>query len=111
MVRRFAAVIVENDRPTEELRDQYRRERRQEERRVRGGKYVDDVGVPQLAEKQGPVANLGDDGAEVFDAQGRRKRQWRDGINRDQPRPDPLVALPGIEQSLRLHRLSAQNPE
>ena len=67
MIGRLAAAVVHDDRLAEQLGDQDRRQRREQEREVRRGEDVDDVRPAQLADEQRPVAELGGDRPQVLD--------------------------------------------
>ena len=91
VVRRFAAAVVQHDRPAEQPRDEDGRQRREQERGVRRREDVHDVGARQLAEQQRPVDQLGDDRAQVLDVERLCAATGRQRIDRHQPglrRPD-----------------------
>ena len=58
MIRRLAAAIVHEDGPAEEARNNYRWQRREQERPVRRGENVHDVGAPQLPHQHRQIDEL-----------------------------------------------------
>ena len=80
MVGRLAAAIVQDDGPAEQPRDQNGRERRQQERGIRGREHVDDVGAANLRDERRNIDELVDDRPQVFDRPGESKRSGKRGF-------------------------------
>jgi hypothetical protein len=91
----LAAAVVQDDRAAEGPRDQHRRQRRQQERRVRGREDVNDVGAPQLPDEERQVGELGRDRPGVFDVEGPAQQRRRQRVHRNEPRLDVRIVLPG----------------
>ena len=68
-----------------------------------------DVCTLQLAEELGPVEQLCGDRPQVFDVHGVPEHARRDRVDGHQPCLDVRIALPGSEQTVRLHRLATQD--
>ena len=111
MVLRFAAVVVQQDRFAEQAAHENGRQRCEEKRGVRRREHVDEVGAPQLAIEQRPVAQLCDDGPDISHTQQPIERGARHGIDGNDPRLDVRVVRPAGQHALRLHCLAAENPE
>ena len=94
MIRCLAAAIVENDRFAKGTGGNDCRQRRQQKRRVRRGKDVDDVRARQLLQQQRSVGAFGDERAEVFDPDrpSQDARRWR--VDRREPRIDVRIVVP-----------------
>ena len=71
---------------------------------------MNDVRTAKFANEQRPVPELGDDRADVFDA--KQPIDWcgRHGVDRDDPRINPPIKAPSVDQLLRLHRMTANDP-
>jgi hypothetical protein len=110
MVRRFAAVVVQDDRFAEQLCDGDGREGRQEEGCVRRREGMNDIRAAKFANQQRPVPELGDERPQVLDVEQPIERPAGHGIDRDDPRVDRAVGPPYIQQSPRQHRMPANNP-
>ena len=111
MVRRLAAAVVQDDRFAERARDEHRRQRCEEKRRVRRREDVDDVGAGDLAYEFRNVGQLRDDRAQVLHVEHRPERRRRHRIHGNQPRVHVRVVVPGAQQAIRLDGLSAENPQ
>src|SRR5581483_8803903 len=94
MIGRLAAAVIEHDRLAERPRDQNRRQRREQKRRIRCREHVDDIGARQLPNEERDVRQFGDDGPCVLDVDERLERAGWNRIDRYEPRVDIWVVLP-----------------
>ena len=111
MIGGFAAVVIQDHGAAQQPRHDDRRQRREEERRIGGRKHVNDVGPPQLAKQQRPVAQLGEGRPRELDPKQPPQRRRREGVDRNEPRLDVGVAPPAIEHPLRLDCLATKDAE
>ena len=111
VIRRLAAVVVQQHRPSERACHQNRRQRRQQERGVGSREDVDHVGAAQLTPEPRPVGELRDERAHVPEARGPRQAPRRRRIDRHEPGLDPGVIGPFAQDLGRLHRLAADDAE
>ena len=111
MIRRLAAPIVHEDGPAEEAGNNYRRQRREQERPVRRRKNVHDIGPSQFPHQHRQIDELVDDRPHVLDSSERTQPSRRFGIDRHQKRRNVGVCRPRIEQASSLHCLTAEDGE
>ncbi len=109
MVGRLAAAVVHDDGLSQQARHQDRRKGSQQERPIRRRKDVNDVGLLKPFRQQGPIGQLRHERPDIADIECSPKRRRRNRVDRNQPRLDVGVGLPGVDQARRLHCLAAQD--
>ena len=70
-----------------------------------------DVGAPQLADEQRPIDQLRCHGTRKLDVEQALKKRRRYRVDWHQPGVNLRISLPRPEQTVRLHGLTAENPQ
>jgi hypothetical protein len=67
------------------------------------------VGSSEFGQEQWDVAQLSDHRPEVLDPQGAAEPSGRDWVDRDEPRVNLRIPLPGANQPVGLHGLASKD--
>ena len=111
MVVRLATAVVQHDALAQQLPDEDRRRRREQERPVRGAEHVHDVVRPERPEQRRDVRDRRRERPHVLHPLQQSEQRVRARVVRQEADLEPRHEAQSLEQPLGRHRLPAEDAQ